>query len=284
MSPKFKVKKEGRTTSHQTKHSKWGQNFLSDPKILKKISDFSGFGKEDTILEIGPGQGGLTEFLLQKGGRVIAVEKDKFISEKLRNRFSDHILNNKLKLIEKDILDFEPKNYNLNGGDYVLVGNIPYYITGALFKKFLASDRQPRSITFVTQKEVAERIMAWDKKESILSISIKAYGEPQYGGKIKAGSFYPKPKVDSAIISIRNINKKKFLTSKSLEKKFFEVLRAGFAHKRKFLIKNLSNFFDSDILEKIFEKTKISKKIRAENLSFEYWLAISKLLSSFSKK
>jgi 16S rRNA A1518/A1519 N6-dimethyltransferase RsmA/KsgA/DIM1 with predicted DNA glycosylase/AP lyase activity len=131
---------------------------------------------------------------------------------------------------------------------------------------------------------VAERIIARDNKESILSISIKAYGMPEYGGTIKAGSFYPKPKVDSAIIAIRNISKKRFkeiplLTSsetkdeKQIEEKFFKILKAGFAHKRKLLIKNLG------VKKEIFEKCGISEKARAENLKVKDWICLAKKLT-----
>src|SRR3989344_4133317 len=189
-----------------------GQNFLRDTKILKKIVDFAQIKKEDTVIEVGPGEGTLTEFLLERAKKIVAVEKDERLARFLSEKFREEILNNKLRIINENIL-----NYELRIKNYALVGNIPYYITGALFKKVLEAKNQPRSITFVVQKEVAERIMAKDGKESILSISIKAYGEPEYGGTIKAGSFYPKPKVDSAIIAIRNISKIKFVEAKIKE-------------------------------------------------------------------
>jgi 16S rRNA (adenine1518-N6/adenine1519-N6)-dimethyltransferase len=279
-----------------------GQNFLRDPKILKKIADFAQIGKEDTVVEVGPGDGTLTELLLERVGKVIAIEKDGKLAGFLKEKFKNEISNNKLEIINEDIL-----NYELRIKNYALVGNIPYYITGALFKKFLESENPPKSITFVVQKEVAERIMGGshfakasrDKKESILSISIKAYGRPEYGGIIKAGSFYPKPKVDSAIIAVRNINKVKFaaqqksfssesprtpslrsarlssenfFAERMLEQKFFGLLKMGFAHKRKLLIKNLGANKD------IFEKCGIPEKARAENLKVEGWICLTKEL------
>ena len=276
--------------------TKWGQNFLSDPKILSKIADAAKIKKEDTVVEIGPGKGSLTLELLKKASKVIAIEKDGELAKELENKFSVEIKDNKLQIIVADILD-----YNLKTTDYKLTGNIPYYITGEIFRKFLESDNQPKSITFVIQKEVAERIIARDKKaqpshkalpssettdghstagkESILSISIKAYGEPKYGGIIKAGSFFPKPKVDSAILSVENINKEKFREYKITEKKFFEVVRTGFAHKRKFLIKNLTNLSRTDLdierVGEVFDELGIDKKIRAEDLKIEDWFKIA---------
>lgn len=289
-----------------------GQNFLRNPKILKKIADFAKIEKGDAVVEVGSGEGTLTELLLERAGKVIAIEKDERLTELLKEKFKQQIStrltaeqDDKLKIITEDVLQlpsdffadfahFSSKNMTKKssvGGSYKLVGNIPYYITGALFKKFMQSQNPPESITFVVQKEVANRIMARNGKESILSISIKVYGEPEYGGVVKAGSFYPKPKVDSAIISIRNINKEKFLKSGLVgqvfkdqtlgeqESKFFEILKAGFAHKRKLLMKNLEKISKEtfDILgrKEIFEKCGIPEKARAENLSIENWVCLT---------
>ena len=244
-----------------------GQNFLRDPKILKKIVDFARIEKDDIVVEVGPGEGTLTKLLLERAKRVIAIEKDHFLVEHLKEKFREQILDDRLKIIEEDILDSDLK-YN----GYKLIGNIPYYITGAIFKKFLEAKKQPESITFVVQKEVADRIIARDGKESILSISMKAYGEPQYGGVIKAGSFNPKPKVDSAIISIRNINRGKFKEAKIDGREFFEILKRGFAHKRKLLIKNLG------AEEEVFTKCDIPENARAENLPVDKWICLAKNL------
>jgi len=270
----------------QTKKS-LGQHFLRDKRILKKIADFAQIEKTDVVAEVGPGEGTLTELLLERAKKVIAVEKDEKMVEQLEEKFREQIVDNRLQIINEDIL-----NYELRIKNYALVGNIPYYITGALFKKFLESPPaggQPKSITFVVQKEVAERIMAQDGRESILSISIKAYGRPEYGGAIKAGSFYPKPKVNSAIISIRNISKERFLRSDlkfqcpkgqtlGLEKRFFEILKAGFAHKRKLLIRNLEKVskISSKGVFDTFRKCGISEKTRAENLKVGDWICLTK--------
>ncbi len=336
--------------------AKWGQNFLRDEKILKKIVDFARIEDTDTVVEIGPGEGTLTKFLLEKAACVIAIEKDRLLAEKLKAKFKNEIEEGKLKIIEGDVLMlplekvskgvFEMTRSQKTPFDtfenYILVGNIPYYITGALFKKFLESKNQPSSITFVVQKEVAERIMARDGKESILSISVKAYGTPEYGGVIRAGSFSPAPKVDSAIIHIGNISKKRFeeitpplltgavhsldFSTKNLnepcepskysgshpltlrgeenkrktEKRFFEIVKLGFAHKRKLLIKNLMSShkdvsrpgLDTEKASKgafklprsqktpfdAFKKCGIPEKARAEDLKVEDWICLTREL------
>ncbi|MEK9185683.1 MAG: 16S rRNA (adenine(1518)-N(6)/adenine(1519)-N(6))-dimethyltransferase RsmA, partial [Patescibacteria group bacterium] len=228
-------------------------------KILLKIADFAQIEKGDTVLEVGPGEGGLTEFLLEKSKKVIAVEKDAKLVEFLKQKFKKEIISNKLQIIEGDILEF-----SLMGtirGNYTLVGNIPYYITGEIFRKFLESENGPKSITFVVQKEVAERILS--PKGSILSISIRAFGTPEFGGVIKAGSFVPKPKVDSAIISVRNIH------PSSLD---LTLVKKGFSHKRKLLKSNLG--IEGALLG-ILGRCGIAEKARAEELSLENWLCLA---------
>lgn len=275
-----------------------GQNFLNNPQILGKIADFARIEKTDTAVEVGPGEGTLTKFLLEKAKKVIAIEKDDALAEQLKQKFQKEILDGKLEIINKDVLDF---NTSLPEPRYVLVGNIPYYITGALFKKVLEAENQPKSLTFVVQKEVAERILARDGKESILSISIKVYGTPEYGGIIKRGSFHPAPKVDSAIIAVRDISKERFLeapppsplpqgegakkeSARIFEKRFFEILRLGFSHKRKLLIKNLTgavprlnlDIFPLQKMTAVFKKCGIGDKARAEDLSVDDWLHLTK--------
>jgi len=252
-----------------------GQHFLKDKKILKKIADAAQIEKRDTVLEVGPGEGTLTELLLERAKKVIAIEKDGRLADFLREKFKVPIAENRLQIIEGDAL--KTNIYNLVTNDYILVGNIPYYITGALFKKVLESRNPPKSLTFVVQKEVAERVVAKNDKESILSISVKAFGKPEINGVIKAGSFSPPPKVHSAILSVRNISNR---TTPTSEKNFFKILKAGFSHKRKLLIRNLANSLDIDTekLMQIFHKIGIPEKSRAEDLNIENWFDLSAII------
>lgn len=238
-----------------------GQNFLRDEKILQKIVDFAQIEKGGVVLEVGPGEGTLTKLLLEKAGKVIAVEKDEKLAEILQTKFAEEIKDQRLKIITGDIL-----NYELRVKNYALVGNIPYYITGEIFRKFLESDNQPKSLTFVVQKEVAQRIMAHDNKESILSLSVKAYGKPEYGGLIKAGSFNPRPKVDSAIIAVRDISKKRFKDVSPPN--LFLLIKKGFSHKRKLLAKNL------EINPEVLSQIGIDPKARAEDLKLDDWFRL----------
>jgi 16S rRNA (adenine1518-N6/adenine1519-N6)-dimethyltransferase len=265
-----------------------GQNFLKSNLALKKIIEAGEISPNDIILEIGPGKGILTEKLLEKAKLVIAVEKDRNLFQLLQEKFSKEIQNNptsqngrgKLILIEEDILKFNIAEFAVN---YKIIANIPYNITGTILKKFLTEKNQPSMMVLMVQNEVAKRIVANDKKESILSISIKAYGEPKIIMKVPARYFSPAPKVDSAIIVIKNISRKIFAENKINEghalmdgtwhdsaesKNFWKIIHAGFSHKRKKLSNNLKN-----IIKNIPEEYKDK---RAENLSLLDWINIAK--------
>jgi 16S rRNA (adenine1518-N6/adenine1519-N6)-dimethyltransferase len=252
-----------------------GQNFLKSKTVVEIISSAGDIKNTDIVLEIGPGKGVLTEKLLVMAKKVIAIEKDDNLSLFLKEKFKKELDSAKLILLNKDILDFDPKELKKYGKTYKIEANIPYYLTGLLFRKFLENQFQPDKIVFLVQKEVASRIVASDCKESILSVSIKAYGEPKFIKKVPARYFSPEPKVDSAVLLVNNISKKHFHNID--ENRFFEVLKSGFAHKRKVLIKNLENVTkDKEKLKQLFQKYNISEKTRAENLQLGDWLRITR--------
>ena len=244
-----------------------GQNFLMHARIAERITRAAELAPSATVFEIGPGTGMLTREILKLARKVIALEADYELFEKLQTDFAQEIAEGRLELIHGDVRAFDittlPK-------DYALVANIPYYLTGEIFRLFLESEVQPRAMTLLVQKEVAERIARQKKtkaKESILSLSIKAYGTPKYEFTVPRGAFRPAPKVDSAVLAIRDISRKNFATSEE-EVYFFTLLRAGFAHKRKFLVKNLK--------EAGFAHAGIPEKSRAEDLPLSAWLTLSK--------
>ncbi len=254
-----------------------GQNFLKSGKALGDIVRAGNVSSNDIVLEIGPGKGALTEKLLETGAKVFAVEKDRDLIPFLTDKFANYIASGKLYLIEADILDFNPSHYPLATNHYKLVGNIPYYITGAIIRKFLESDFQPTLAVFLVQKEVAERIVARDKKESILSLSVKAYGEPKLVAKVPKRYFTPEPKVDSAVLLIDNINKKNFRNI--TEQDFFMIVKSAFGQKRKTMLKNLSNAgISKENLAFMAKDMVIDPKIRAEDLSMEQFLALTHAL------
>ena len=247
------------------------QHFLHSPSALSAIRDASDVHPGDVALEIGPGRGALTEVLLDFTSKVIAVEKDRELVLYLRERFSEAIIAGALDVEEKDILDFDTESLSLSNIPYKVIANIPYYITGAIIKKFLSARYQPERMVFLLQKEVAERIVARDGKESILSLSVKAYGEPRYVATVPRGAFAPPPHVDSAIISINNISRERFATIS--EEKFFSLVKKGFSSKRKMLKNNIGA--DSTFLA----ACGISEKARAEDVTLEKWFCLASHVS-----
>jgi 16S rRNA (adenine1518-N6/adenine1519-N6)-dimethyltransferase len=251
-----------------------GQNFLQSKAALQKIIVAGSVSPGDFILEIGPGKGALTEYLLATGAKVFAVETDFEMVKILEEKFDVQIKNGQLVLIRDDILKF-----NLNSikefaaGKYKLIANIPYYITGEIIRKFLSENNYPEKIVLLVQKEVADRIIARDGKESILSIATKVYCKPKFIETVKAGSFVPAPKVDSAIVLFDSISKNIFIENKIDENTFFEVLKTGFAHKRKKLFSNLKEKFKFNE-EEISATVNLDKNIRAEKLNLDDWLKL----------
>ncbi|NCS99615.1 ribosomal RNA small subunit methyltransferase A [Candidatus Parcubacteria bacterium] len=250
-----------------------GQNFLKSKQALSAISDAGEIKEGELVIEIGPGKGALTKYLLEKTSRVVAIEKDRELIEFLNEKFQEEVSGGALTIIEGDILDFDEKTIEK---PYKLIANIPYYITGEIMEKFLSSSNQPERVVFLLQKEVVDRIMVRDGKESILSMSVKAFGEPKYIQKVQAKAFSPAPKVDSAILAIGGISKSRFKGIS--EDKFFRVLKTGFAHKRKMLINNLEKLASKEDLVNLFRKLGLEAKTRAETLSVDNWIELSKEL------
>jgi 16S rRNA (adenine1518-N6/adenine1519-N6)-dimethyltransferase len=277
LSPFFKLWYSFCMFYHKAKKS-LGQNFLKSKSALTTIIETADPNTDDVILEIGPGKGALTEKLLMSSGKVIAVEKDDVLFEFLSNKFKHEILNKKLDLIHGDILDFDQSVFDFyKNHDYKIVANIPYNITGQIIRKFLTGTPKPSNMVLLVQKEVSDRIVARDGKESLLSLSVKLYGTPKYIKKVPARDFSPAPKVDSAILHIKDIQSPQ-LTSKE-EEVFFEVLHAGFSHKRKILIGNLSQKYSKEKILTLFSTLGLNEKIRAEDLSLKDWLEFAKKLS-----
>ncbi|MFA6554430.1 MAG: 16S rRNA (adenine(1518)-N(6)/adenine(1519)-N(6))-dimethyltransferase RsmA [Candidatus Paceibacterota bacterium] len=254
-----------------------GQHFLNSKHVLEQIIESANIKKGELVLEIGPGTGILTEALLNTGAKVITVEKDDRAIELLRSKFQTSITKQQLTLIHGDVL--EDSSNCIPNEPYLIVANIPYYITGAILEKFLENDRKPNRMILLVQKEVADRITTKDDKESILSISVKAFGTPKIVAKVPRGAFTPPPNVDSAILAIENISDKLFKENNVQISSFFAVVKAGFAHKRKYTISNLGEIMDKNKLAEIWNTLKIDPKIRSEKMTLENWINISKHLN-----
>ena len=265
--------------AHRAKKS-LGQHFLRSASAVREIVAAGELAAGEAVLEIGPGEGVLTRALLATGAIVTAVEKDRDLIPLLSAIFAAEIASGQLTLIEGDVLDFEPPTHGLRAGGYKLIANIPYYITGAIMEQFLESPDHPSRIVFLIQKEVATRAVARDKKESILSIAVKAFGTPRIAAKVPASAFRPAPKVDSAILSIADISHDRFTQAHLPIRQFFAIVRAGFAHKRKLLARNLETVATPAATAHAFGQLGLSEKSRAEDLDPGIWFALASLLGA----
>lgn len=250
-----------------------GQNFLIDERVLGMIIKSADIGKDDTILEIGPGLGVLTKELSKKCGKVIAVEKDKKLAEFLAELKNKKCLGDNVEIINGDILKLNIEEIIKKYGaseNYKLVSNIPYYITSPVIKLFLESKVQPKLIILLIQKEVAQRICATVGKMSVLALSVQIYGQPEIVDFVSRLSFYPQPEVDSAILKIKNI-KRDFLDD--YYRKIFRIIKIGFSSKRKTLANNLSAglHIEKNQASEILKKAGIDHGFRAQELDLKDW-------------
>ncbi len=251
-----------------------GQVFLEDKAYLNDILDAALVNPKDQVLEVGPGQGVLTNALLEVGANVLAIEKD----PRMVTFLKQNIKNDKIQIIEGDIRNIYPAIIKDIAIPFKIVANIPYYLTSFLLRTILENTPTPKNCVLMIQQEVAERLIAKHNKESLLSISVKYYGQVEYIKKVPRTAFKPQPKVDSAIVRIIPNNNKK--EAKEFTDKFFQVLKVGFSHPRKFVLSNLKYGFsqNKDIFEKIFKELDIGAKLRPENLTIQNWTEITKKL------
>jgi len=244
-----------------------GQNFLVDPSGLDKVMQAAGLSPEDTVLEIGAGLGSLTVLLAQTVRRVIAVEIDRGLIAPLTEAVSEY---DNVQIVEGDILKIPPEELNL-GEAYLVVANIPYYISSAIIRRLLETQNRPTRIVLTVQQEVAVRICAKDGKFSLLALSVQVFGVPRIQARIAAGCFYPAPDVDSAVLSI-TLYPQPLITTEELDA-FFMLARAGFSQKRKTLRNTLSAGLGLPAAqaESLLAAAGIDPRRRAETLSIAEW-------------
>nr|MBD3359319.1 ribosomal RNA small subunit methyltransferase A [Candidatus Buchananbacteria bacterium] len=259
-----------------------GQNFLIDQSVLQKIIKAAELKKNGYILEIGPGFGILTKELIKTAQKVLSVELDKSLVYFLQHQFKG--ISN-LQILPADILAIKNSELSqiLGSQDYKLVANLPYSITKAVLRKFLSFEPKPSQIIVLVQKEVAQKILAKPGQMNILALTVLFYGQPKLIDYVAKSSFYPQPKVDSAILKIK-IHKqtisdeiKKVLDKKTIanfqEKKFWQLVKIGFSSPRKQLHNNLAAGLKLDNLQvkKILKKNGLRQDIRPQELSLENW-------------
>lgn len=254
----------------------YGQNFLIDDIVLQDIVDAAEVTKEDAVLEIGPGIGNLTEKLCERAGFVLSLEKDPKFFPILHGIKKDHKDNFRFEIT--DALDYNFQDFFAKEGfkSYKVVANIPYYITGKILQMLLTAKFKPTSITVLTQKEVAENLSAEAGKLGILAISVQLFGQPKFVQKVLARSFYPAPKVDSAIVKVDLFKKLKYEIAD--EKKFFKILKACFAGKRKQIHNTLVNnlHLEKEQALKILSEINVPPTARPQELTIKQWVELVK--------
>ena len=278
-----------------------GQNFLRDKSVLEKIIQAAALKADDFVIEVGPGEGALTEELVKHANKVICIEKDDILAGNLARNFqfslgnfesisNDPILNfkNKAAVIAGDILKVNlPELIEKNDfQNYKVIANIPYYITSPIIQLFLETKYSPTEMILMVQKEVAERICAAPGQMSILAVAVQYYAQAELLFYVDKNSFWPVPEVDSAVIRI---------TSHSIPsppaplpstgeggKKFFRVVRAGFSARRKILANNLASGFqlEKSATEEILKKSGLEPNVRAQELSIDQWRKLSEKFST----
>lgn len=259
-----------------------GQNFLIDELALGDIAKAAAEPGIDTVLEIGAGPGGLTEELLGSFGRVVAVEIDEELADLTRGRLGG---NEALTVIAADILDFEAGELLEEAGasaPYVVAGNLPYYITQPIVRRLLEADPAPERIVVMVQREVARRMVGGTGRESLLSMSIKFYGSPRSLIDVQASSFWPSPKVDSAVVVIDRLETPPVPVTAEERVSFFHLLRAGYASPRKQLHNALPGALGlpGDVVSAMLETAGLDPALRAQHLSLADWESLFRAVES----
>ena len=260
-----------------------GQNFLINEDVVNSIVNSSNINKEDLIIEIGPGLGTLTSFLLEKAGKVIAVELDKRMIEILTDRFK---LYNNFKLINDDILKVNlneviGKNLNETIKNVKIVANLPYYITTPIIMKLLEENLKIDSITVMVQKEVADRLVAipGEKNAGAITYSVYYYAEANKVIDVNRNSFIPEPNVDSEVINLKvRANSPVEVENKEL---LFKLIKYAFMQRRKTFanaIENSGIFKNKEEILNILNELNINEKIRGEAISLDQFAQITNLV------
>jgi len=256
---------------HLSPRKSLGQNFLVDNSALEKVIDAAKVFPQDEVLEIGSGLGSLTRFLAASAARVVAVELDHHLIPILEDVLGSA---GNVELIQADILKLDPASIMKSNG-YLVIANIPYYITSAIIRHLLESEKKPKRLVLTIQKEVALRICAQPGDMSLLALSVQVYGQPIIAAKIPAGAFFPPPKVDSAVIRV-DLYKEPIIPPQQMET-FFMLAKAGFGQKRKMLRKSLSAGlgWQADKMENLLIKSEIDPTRRAATLSLPEWRGLT---------
>lgn len=252
----------------------FGQNFLTDRNILEKIVEVSEVDKDYGVIEIGPGFGVLTKFLLEKAGKVVSIEIDTRLKEVLDYTLSEY---DNFEFVQSDALKIDLKKLieeKFTQKKIVVVTNLPYYVTTPIITKILESDLDLESVTIMVQKEVAQRLVADEnsKDNSSISLFVKYYADASIAFNVSRNVFVPAPNVDSAVVNMK-LKKERF----EYEKTMFKLIKNGFENRRKTILNSFCKFgIEKEKIIKVLEKLNIDPRTRAEKLSLIEFQKIAK--------
>lgn len=252
-----------------------GQNFLFDEALLRRIMATAEVGREDDVLEIGPGLGALTVQLAKGARRVVAVELDDRLLPILATQCAAY---DNVQIIHGDILDQPVADWF--DRPYKVVANVPYYITGAILRHLLAAEVRPVIVALTVQKEVAERLTAVPGEMSVLAVSVQFYGQATIPMTLAAGAFWPRPTVDSSVVCIDLRQRPSSAERVTDEALFFRLVKAGFAQKRKQLHKNLRILgYTREQIGVWLAAANLDGQRRAETLTIDEWVVLYEAVS-----
>ncbi len=250
-----------------------GQNFLHDGNQLRRIADAAKVQPTDSILEIGPGLGPLTEILLERAGHVMAIEMDQRLVRFLETRFD----NSKLELIHGDGLEVA-RDKTRDWSDWKLVANLPYSVASPILVELAENPKAPKSLTTTLQLEVAQRLQASADEDDygVLTLLLQVRYETSDFFRIRADCFFPAPDVDSACITM--VRRERPLVDEEHLRKFKRIVKKSFSERRKMMMKLLKQEWDADLLADTFQKIGLSPQIRAEKVTLEQFVALTNSL------
>ncbi len=248
-----------------------GQHFLSDRRVAGRIVDAADIGTDDVILEVGPGKGALTKLLVQRAGRVVAVELDEELAERLSESLGDSRI---LEVVVADAREADIDSLVAPDSPYKVVANLPYYAASPIIRRFLEADHKPTLMVVMLQREVAQEMVAEPGKMRLLSVATQLYGRPRIVTSVPPKAFRPAPKVSSAVVRIDVFEE--LPIDIDSEERFFDVVRAGFSTPRKQIHNSLRNGLDltgDDILD-VLQTVGIDLTRRPQTLDLEEWGAL----------
>lgn len=269
-------------TYHPSPKKSLGQNFLKDETVIEKILAVADVGPEDQVFEIGPGLGALTGHMARRAKKVVAIELDHALVERLQSQFSE---SEGVSILEGNVLEIDLnellEHADFIAGQYKIVANLPYYITAPILRALLALRVAPQSLTLMVQKEVAERATAKPGDMSLLSLLVQFYSRAHIALMVPPEAFDPVPSVESAVLHLRPIKTFDLEGDRTL----FRIARAGFAARRKTLANNLASSFrlERSVVEAVLQALGLRVDIRAQALSVEDWVRLAGEPTLFSR-